>query len=96
MKKALTLAAVMLLVVAMSFCLPMTVQADGELIVNINTASEKQLRTLPGVDQVIAQRIVERRPYKRVNDLLRVEGIGPKNLEKIRPYVKTEGDTEPS
>ena len=96
MEKTLNAVAAVLLTAAMSFCLPGTVRADGELIVNINTATEKQLRTLPGVDQVIAQRIVERRPYKRVNDLLRVEGIGPKNLEKIRPYVKTEGDTEPS
>ena len=96
MYKAPTLIAAILLAVPMSLSFSATARADGELIVNINTATEKQLRTLPGVDKVIAQRIVERRPYKRVNDLLRVEGIGPKNLEKIRPYVKIEGETEPS
>ncbi len=96
MKKASNPVVAISFALAMIFSLPTTVQADGELIVNVNTATEKQLRSLPGVDQVIAQRIMERRPYKRVNDLLRVEGIGPKNLEKIRPYVKTEGETEPS
>ena len=67
-----------------------------ELIVNVNTATEAQLRTLPGIDKVIAGRIVAQRPFKRVNDLLRVDGIGPKVLEKIRPYVKVDGETEPS
>jgi competence protein ComEA len=75
---------------------PTTLWADRELIVNVNTATEAQLRTLPGIDKVIAGRIVAQRPFKRVNDLLRVDGIGPKVLEKIRPYVKVDGETEPS
>ncbi|HDM78188.1 MAG TPA: DNA-binding protein, partial [Deltaproteobacteria bacterium] len=32
-------------------------------------------------------RIIAGRPYKTVDDLLKVKGIGPKKLEKIRAYV---------
>lgn len=88
--------AAMLLGITIGFGSPATLWADRELIVNVNTATEAQLRTLPGVDKVIAGRIVAQRPFKRVNDLLRVDGIGPKVLEKIRPYVKVDGETEPS
>jgi competence protein ComEA len=95
LKRARPLAA-LLLGTAVGLGAPPTLWADGELIVNVNTATEKQLRTLPGIDQVIAERIVSKRPFKRVNDLIRVEGIGPKVLEKIRPYVKVDGETEPS
>jgi competence protein ComEA len=44
------------------------------------------------VGKTLAQRIVDFRkehgPFKRVEDLLKVKGIGQKSLEKIRPYVK--------
>jgi DNA uptake protein ComE-like DNA-binding protein len=36
---------------------------------------------------VIALRIIEGRPYRTVEDLLRVKGIGEKRLEEIRAYV---------
>jgi DNA uptake protein ComE-like DNA-binding protein len=55
--------------------------------IDLNTASEKQLETLPGVGPAIARRIVEGRPYRTVDELLRVKGIGEKRLEEVRPYV---------
>lgn len=58
--------------------------------VSLNTADEAELRTLPGVGPALARRIVEERrarPFRTVEDLLRVRGIGPATLERIRPRV---------
>ncbi len=60
-------------------------------LIDINHATLQQLDSLPGVGPVTAQRIIDYRnnvgPFKRVEDLLGVKGIGPKKLEKIRPLV---------
>ncbi|MBI4654206.1 MAG: helix-hairpin-helix domain-containing protein [Nitrospirae bacterium] len=56
-------------------------------LLDLNTAAEKELQTLKEIGPVIAARIIAGRPYKTVDDLLKVKGIGPKRLEKIRPYV---------
>jgi len=65
---------------------------DGK--VNINTADAKLLAFLPGIGDVIAQRIVDYRtksgPFKSVDELINVSGIGEKKLEQLRPYVKIE------
>lgn len=45
-----------------------------------NTASVDQITLLPGIGEVLAERIVEGRPYKSVDDLRRVPGIGEKFL----------------
>ena len=55
--------------------------------ININTATQAELESLPGVVPVIARRIVEGRPYRSVEDLDRVKRIGKKRLEEIRPLV---------
>jgi len=60
--------------------------------VDINTASAKSLQALPGIGPTIAQRIVDYRrahgPFKSVEDLKKVRGIGEKKLEAIRPFVE--------
>ena len=55
--------------------------------INVNTATVAELEALPGVGPAIARRIAEGRPYRSVNDLERVRGIGPKRLEEIRALV---------
>ena len=58
--------------------------------INVNTATVAELEALPGIGSVIARRIVEGRPYRSVDDLDRVKGIGKKRLEEIRPLVTAE------
>jgi competence ComEA-like helix-hairpin-helix protein len=53
----------------------------------MNTATKKELQSIKGIGPVLAERIIAGRPYKTVDDLLKVKGIGSKKLEKIRPYV---------
>ena len=56
-------------------------------IVDLNTATSRQLQSIPGIGPVLAARIMEKRPYRRVDDLLRVTGISERLLEKVRPHV---------
>lgn len=56
-------------------------------LINVNSASQRELESLPGVGPVIARRIIEGRPYRSVDDLLRVGGIGEKRLAQMRSYV---------
>jgi competence ComEA-like helix-hairpin-helix protein len=53
-------------------------------MVEINTASLQQLDTIIGIGPVLAQKIIDARPFSSVDDLLRVKGIGPKTLQKIK------------
>ncbi len=55
--------------------------------VNINTAPHGQLMLLPGVGEVLADRILDARPFAEVDDLLQVHGIGDTTLDQLRPYV---------
>ena len=62
----------------------------GEPPINVNTALAEELQRLPGVGPVTAQAIITARTsalFQSVNDLDRVKGIGPKTLEKLRPFV---------
>jgi len=55
-------------------------------LLDLNTATEKELQSIKGIGPVLAKRIIAGRPYSTVDDLLKVKGIAPKKLEKIRPY----------
>ena len=64
----------------------------ADFVVDVNHAEVAELVELPGVGQAIAERIVEYRkqngPFKSVDDLREVTGIGPKTLEALRPHVR--------
>jgi hypothetical protein len=57
--------------------------------VDVNSASIDELTSLPGIGPVIAERIVEGRPYASVDELIRVKGIGPARLEALHPRAIT-------
>ena len=66
---------------------------SGELhpLININTASARELRQLDGIGEAKARAVVEYRDlhgeFKSVDDLLKVSGIGEKILENIRGRI---------
>jgi len=65
-------------------------------VVNVNTADGAQLQLLPGIGPkkaaaILAQRLV--RPFRSVDDLTRVRGIGRKTVLRLRPLVTVSGPT---
>ena len=60
---------------------------DDVAPINPNTAPPEILELLPGVGEKTALKIVAARPFSSVEDLLRVHGIGPKKLEKMREFL---------
>jgi competence protein ComEA len=45
---------------------------------------------LPGVGETLADRIIEKRPYTRLTDLLEVDGIGPATYRQLKPMLRVE------
>ncbi len=62
--------------------------------VDLNRAGVRELDALPGVGPVIAGRIVQQRarygPFEGLDDLLAVRGVGPRLLERLRPWATVE------
>lgn len=61
-------------------------------LVNLNTATQEELESLPGVGPVTAQAIIGWRndngEFSAVDELQEISGIGPKTFEKLRPLVR--------
>lgn len=70
---------------------PSSSEETGSGLININSASIDQLKELPGIGDVLAQRIVTYReingPYQTVEDLVNVEGISESLVESLRPLI---------
>ena len=64
--------------------------------VDLNTATTQELQSISGIGPVLAARIIAGRPYKSVDDLLRVSGMGPKLLEKVRPNLVVKAPAKPA
>ena len=92
----LTLAALVATVAATgtAAAAPKADPATPTVSVDLNSASVAELQAVRGIGQSLAKRIVafrdEHGPFERVDDLLKVRGIGEKSLEKLRPYVRVE------
>lgn len=60
------------------------------LLVNINTATEREIRMIPGVGGALAKRIIENRPYDSVWALRKLDGMGKKRVETLQVYMTVE------
>jgi competence protein ComEA len=60
--------------------------------IDVNEADWPEWSALPDIGETLARRIVESRqsdgPFADVEDLRRVRGVGPKTLERIKPYLR--------
>jgi len=65
------------------------------LPVDVNRASAAELESLPRIGPVLAGRIVEGRPYGRLDDLDEVKGIGPKTLARLETRARFGGSELP-
>lgn len=68
--------------------------------IEINSAPAVELETLPRIGPKLAERVIAFRrlngPFRSVEDLGQVPGIGPKTLEQLRPYVVVKEITQDS
>ncbi len=64
---------------------------SAKYLVDINRADWPEMVQLPGLGETLAQRIIadrqQRGPFLDIDDLDRVDGIGLRTLERIRPYL---------
>jgi competence protein ComEA len=69
-------------------------------LVNLNTATQAQLESLPGVGPKLAERILDYRQknsqFKKLEDLMNVQGIGEKNFLKLKPLLTVTEKAVPS
>ena len=67
-------------------------------VVNINTASASDLEGLPGIGAKTAARIIEYRqkngPFKKIEELMNVRGVGEKNFLKLKPQISVAAKAE--
>ncbi len=59
--------------------------------INLNTAEAWLLQALPGIGETLSQRIIDYRnengPFQQIEDLKKVEGIGPATFEKLKDKI---------
>ncbi len=59
--------------------------------VDLNTADSAALESVPGIGKSLSQRFVSFRekngPFQSVDDLLKIQGVGEKSIQKLRPYL---------
>ncbi len=70
--------------------------AEGRTV-NVNTATVAEFQLLPRIGPAVAARIVEQRekngPFKTLDDLMLVRGIGESTYEQLKPYLALAGPT---
>ena len=59
--------------------------------IDLNSADSAALESIPGIGKSLSQRILAFRekngPFQSVDDLLKVQGVGEKSIQKLRPYL---------
>lgn len=59
----------------------------ADKLVDINSASEDELKALPGIGDALASRIIKHRPYKRKDELVDKKVIPEASYEKIKQQI---------
>lgn len=62
---------------------------DAQARININEASAEMLESLPNIGPALAQRILDARPFRTLEDIVKVKGIGEKTLDNLLKNVTT-------
>jgi competence protein ComEA len=75
---------------------PSSTQSEPAFVVNLNTATLTELQRLPGVGVRTAERIIEFRekngPFKKIEEVMNVQGIGEKTFLRLRPQLSVGSD----
>lgn len=68
-----------------------TKQLPAEKSINLNKATKQELMNLPGISEATAEKIIVLREkiggFRKLEELLKVKGIGSKKLDKITKYL---------
>jgi len=56
-------------------------------LLNLNEATFQELVLVPGIGKTLAGRIIAHRPYRTIEDLKQVKGIGEKTFDKLKPML---------
>jgi competence protein ComEA len=88
-----------LLSIALSACLCRAAGAQGkdlDGVVNLNTAGPQLLELLPGIGPAKVRAVVvyrQKHPFRTVDELVRIKGIGRKMVRRLRTHLAVSGPT---
>ena len=87
------------LLVALSFAPVYAQSTASKARININTASASELESLPRIGPKVAQRIIDFRTkngnFKKVEEIMKVQGIGEKVFDQIKDLITVGADSAP-
>lgn len=90
-KKLLAVSVLGFFLLSLNFLSVSSIQAQSGKKININTASAAELETLPRIGPAVAQRIIDYREkngkFNRIEDIMKVPGIGEKVFEQIKDKI---------